>query len=252
MSSKVLRPFLTLVIITAAFTFNVLSNVQPINGESIGAISNTTFSGVMITPANYAFSIWGLIYLGLLGFGIYQLLWAHHARPDLNPVRNALIISSLAQMIWVFLFLLRLFWASGLAMLVILVALVWGYGQHRAQGSLSRADRWFVERPLSLYLGWISVATVVNGAIVFYGWGWQQAMPLWTVVMIGVVTLLGCGMTWIYRDGVFSGVFVWALAAIAMRQSANGLILGTALAGCGVLVTVMVLTLLRRQRESAG
>ncbi|MGB0564217.1 MAG: tryptophan-rich sensory protein [Spirulinaceae cyanobacterium] len=246
MSSPLLRALLTFLTIIATFVVNAWSNIQPLGGESIGVISNTTFREVMITPANYAFIIWGVIYLGLIAFGLYQLLPGQRDRTDLNPVRYALIISSLAQIVWVFLFLLRLFWASGLAMLAILAALVWGYSQRRAQGNLPRRDSWFVERPLSLYLGWISVATVVNGAIVFYSWGWQQAMPLWTAVMIGVAALLGCGMTWLYRDLVFPGVFIWAFAAIAVRHSANGLIFGTVLVGCGVLVAVMVLALMQR------
>lgn len=64
-----LRQFLNLAAILAAFGMNVWANVAPLNGLTIGAISNTFFREVLIVPANYAFAIWGLIYLGLLSFG---------------------------------------------------------------------------------------------------------------------------------------------------------------------------------------
>ncbi|MGD1918944.1 MAG: hypothetical protein ACFCAD_08635 [Pleurocapsa sp.] len=72
--STVIRQIITLVSIFAAFGMNIIANINPPNGLSIGAISNRFFSNVLITPANYAFAIWGIIYLGLISFGIYQVL----------------------------------------------------------------------------------------------------------------------------------------------------------------------------------
>ena len=68
-----MKAIATLVMIGAAFLINALSNIAPINGQSVGEISNTVFKEVLITPANYAFAIWGLIYLSVFAFGVYQL-----------------------------------------------------------------------------------------------------------------------------------------------------------------------------------
>ncbi len=58
-----LRQWANLMAIIAAFGINVLANLAPFNGLTIGEISNTVFRDVKIIPANYAFAIWGLIYL---------------------------------------------------------------------------------------------------------------------------------------------------------------------------------------------
>lgn len=249
-----LRPLVTLGAIASTFAVNAWSNIQPINGASIGEISNTEFAAVLITPANYAFIIWGVIYLGLIGFGIYQLLPRQRDRSDLNPVRQALILSSLAQILWVFLFLFRWFWGSLVAMLVILAALAYGYVQRRALSPTSPnswRDRWWVDRSLSLYFGWISVATIVNWAIAFYSNGWTTlglGMPTWTVLLISIATALGGYMALTYGDAVYAGVFVWALVAIAVRQAEYPLIVSAAGAGSLVLLAAMGRSLWRSAR----
>ncbi|MDB9495822.1 hypothetical protein PN441_20495 [Spirulina major CS-329] len=234
-----LHPALTLLAILVTFAVNAWSNIDPIGGESIGAISNNTFGEVVITPANYAFIIWGVIYLGLITFGVYQLLPRQRDRADLNPVRHALILSSVAQIVWVFLFLSRLFWGSMVAMGVILAALIWGYGQWRDGGQSKGRERWFVDYPLSLYFGWISVATVVNGATALYSSGWTElgfGAAVWACVMVGVATLLGIAIALYYRDGVYPGVLIWAFVAIAQRQAELMPVGASAIAGAVLLV----------------
>ena len=78
----------TIAAILGAIVVNALSNFFPLNGLSIGAISNTLFGEVLVTPANYAFAIWGVIYLGLIAFGIYQ---AAPARRDNAPTSKSAI-----------------------------------------------------------------------------------------------------------------------------------------------------------------
>jgi hypothetical protein len=203
----------------------------------------------MITPANYAFIIWGLIYVGLIAFGIHQLLPKQRYESDLNPVRDALIISSIAQIVWVFLFLFRYFWGSLIAMFAILIPLIWGYIQRRQTEAVLPRERWFVDRPLSLYLGWISVATIVNGAIALYSANWAGfglGMPLWTSLMLGIATMIGGAIAIGYRDVVFPGVFVWAFVAIALRHSDNALIASTAYVGCALLAFAIAISPFQR------
>lgn len=228
----IFRQWATLVAIVAAFFINVISNFAPINGVNIGQIANNFFNEVQIIPANYAFAIWGIIYVGLISFGIYQVLPAQRANPNLHRVGYLLVVASLAQIAWIFVFQYFWFPLSLAAMLAILFPLIavylrLGIGEKK----VSRQEKWLVHIPLSIYLGWISVATIVNVAIVLYSWGWNGwgiSPQIWTVVLLVVA---GAIAAIIGRKGVdmaFPLVIVWALVAIAVRQAGQLLIAGTA------------------------
>ncbi len=72
------------VAILGSIAINILSNLLPLNGVNVGRLSNTLFASVQIIPANDAFAIWGLVYFGLIVFGIYQLEWLGHRCPSLD------------------------------------------------------------------------------------------------------------------------------------------------------------------------
>jgi hypothetical protein len=222
------RQISTLTAILGSIVINTLSNLFPLNGVNIGRLSNSLFSPVQIIPANYAFAIWGLIYLGLIAFGIYQLQPAQRLNPSLQRGGYLLVWASLAQCAWIYLFLGRLFALSVLAMLGILGSLILlyqrlGIGQQR----ISRKERWFIHIPISIYLGWITVATVVNIAIALFSlnWnGWGISAPLWTVILMLVSTALGSFVAFQRRDTAYALVIVWALVAIAIRHQTIPLI----------------------------
>lgn len=228
MNRHVERSDLALAIVTslaiaATLVVNTLSNLYPLGGQNVGEIANTLLAGVLITPANYAFAIWGVIYLGLIAYALYQFAPSRRSQPRLQRVNSLLIIACLAQVVWILLFTLRLFSESLLAMLGILVPLVGIYLTLRTgPGCRSRRDQWCCQIPFSIYLAWIAVATVVNVASALYaaGWGGWGLSPVgWTMVMTAVVTLLGGWVLWQRQDGAFALVFVWALGAIALRHS---------------------------------
>jgi TspO/MBR family len=191
------RQVTTLAAVLGSIAINTLSNVFPLNGVSIGKLSNTLFASVQIIPANYAFAIWGLIYIGLIAFGIYQLQPSQRENPRLQHSGYLLTIACIAQCAWIYLFLDRLFPLSNLAMLGILIPLIVMYQRLEiGRERVSRQERWFIHLPISIYLGWISVATIVNVAIGLYSlnWdGWGIAPSVWTVVMMtiaGVIAVL--------------------------------------------------------------
>jgi hypothetical protein len=159
----------TLIAILATLTINVLSNFFPPQGANIGEIANTTLLEVQITPANYAFAIWGLIYIGLITYGVYQLRPTQRRDPTLQRVSTLLIVACVAQIVWVYLFTTKLFSLSVVAMLVILLALIGAYLQLGVGKIRVLGDRlWLAHIPFSIYLGWISVATIVNVASALY------------------------------------------------------------------------------------
>lgn len=227
-----LPAWLTLLAILGTFAVNVWSNVSPINGQNIGEISNTQFADVQIVPANYAFAIWGVIYLGLIGFGIYQLLPAQQNHAGVRQVRPLVVIACVAQAIWVLLFLYRQFWLSVLAMLAILLPLILLYLRLQiASRPANRAERWLVQVPFSIYLGWISVATIVNVALAFSSQNWDGggiSTEVWTVIMLLVAATLGALISLRHQDVAYPLVIIWALVAIAVKQAEIPLIATTA------------------------
>ena len=247
-----LRQVINFVAIVAAFGTNVAANLAPIKGLNIGEISNTLFKDVLITPANYAFAIWGVIYLGLFSFAIYQVLPSQRHNPHLRQIGYLLVGSSFAQIIWVFCFLSRWFLLSTVAMLGILLPLIittqrLGIGEKK----LSRLDKWFIQIPLSIYLAWISVATIVNTAIVLYyrGWnGWGISPQIWSAVMLILAGAIASRISLVRGDTAFVLVYLWAFIAIALRHLEYPLISGTA-GGIGfILVLLLILNYLRRPK----
>jgi hypothetical protein len=241
------RQITTLVAILAAFLVNVLSNVYPLNGENIGEISNTFFSKVLIIPANYAFAIWGLIYLGLIAFGIYQLLPAQRQNPRLRRMSYWLVVACLAQIVWVYLFLSKQFGLSVTAMVWILLPLIGSYERLEVgRRRVPQAEKWLAHVPIGIYLGWISVATVVNVASALFatGWnGWGLDPQGWTVLMLGVSALIAAMIAIKQRNAAVPLVIVWALVAIAIRQIAIPFV---SIAAGGLAIVLLLLIVFGR------
>ena len=242
--SAIIRQISTLTAIVTAFGMNIWANINPPNGLTIGAISQNIFKDVSITPASYAFAIWGLIYLGLISFAVYQALPAQKASPLLNKIGYKLVLSSIAQIIWVICFLYRQYAASMIAMLCILLPLIGAYLNLPFKTRISRSQRWLIRTPISIYLAWISVATIVNGAIVLSAWewnGWGISPAFWTIIMLLIAGLITHFVTLPRLDFAYAAVFVWAVIAIAIKNADTILIAGTAI-GLGVSLTVLLLS----------
>lgn len=198
---------------------NGLANALPLNGLTTGEISDVF--EVYFVPAAYVFSIWGLIYLGLLAFAIYQALPAQQTNPRLTAIRPWAILANLANGVWIFLWHYEQFPLTLIAMLTLLAALLAIYGKLRPGRTLQRAlEHWLVDRPFSVYLGWITVATIANVSDVldYVGWkGFGLSEAAWMVIMLGVVAIVGWAMSLREHDIFYLGVLLWALAGIGVR-----------------------------------
>lgn len=240
----IIRQIVTLVSIFTAFGMNIWANINPPNGLTIGAISQNLFADVLITPASYAFAIWGLIYLGLISLAIYQVLPRQKNEPLLRKIGYKLAISSISQIIWIFCFLYRQYAISFLAMLCIILPLIGAYWSLPFKTRITQEQRWLIRTPISIYLAWISVATIVNGAIVLESWqwnGWGISPVAWTIIMLSLAALITHFVAIPRRDFVYGGVFVWAAVAIAIKNSDIMLISGTAI-GLSLALIVLLLS----------
>ncbi len=252
-SQDKLLAILTIAAILGAIAINAISNFFPVNGLSIGAIANTVFANVLITPANYAFAIWGLIYTGLIAFGIYQLSLNRRNHPLIQKVRLPIIWASVFQSIWVFQFQLQNYWLSVGFITAILISLIVAFlSIQQYYSSLSRSEKWYIQIPFSIYFGWISVATIVNVASALYAvnWdGWGISPAVWTVVMAVIASVISALITIRYHDIAFSGVIIWALVAIAVRQSSRVEIAISMIGLAIALGLVILFTQIKRKRD---
>ncbi len=243
LSAKKVQPWINLIAILAAFTMNIWANVAPLTGLSIGEISNVYFSEVLVIPASYAFAIWGLIYLGLISLGIYGVLPKNQGHPLIKNIGYFLAISSLVQIVWVFLFQFRFFTLSVFAMIGILIPLIILYQRLKINLiPIASAERWLIYYPISLYLGWISVATIINiaSALNYLGWnGGIFAPQTWTVIMLVIASIIGIMSRIQRQDRVYAGVVVWALAAIAVEHWDQNMI-GLVSLGLAVIVAIAI------------
>ncbi|NES96572.1 MAG: tryptophan-rich sensory protein [Desertifilum sp. SIO1I2] len=245
----------TIAAILATLGFNVLSNFFPPGGLNIGEISNTLLAGVQIIPASYAFSIWGLIYLGLIAYGVYQFLPSQRQNSTLRWVNIFLIGACVAQILWVYLFTVQQFWLSVLVMLAILLPLIGAYLQLKTHPVRSRQRKWFADLPFSIYLAWISVATIVNVASALYssGWrGWGIGETGWTAVMLVIGVAIAGILAIQQADIAFTLVFVWAYIAIAVRQADNSTILITAILGAIALAALLWIGITRNRNRKTN
>jgi hypothetical protein len=224
-----------------ALTVNVLASTLPLNGKNTGAISDQF--KVFFVPAGYVFAIWGVIYIGWLAFSIYQLLPAQRSNPRLQRIGWLYALSGLLNAGWLFTWHYELFPLSVVVMLALLVTLIAIYLRlDNGRVQVSTVEKWCVNIPFSVYLGWISVATIANITDLLYYWRWDGfgiAPEMWAVMMLLVATVLALTMALTRGDVAYLSVFVWSFVGIAVKQSATPLVANTAWA-MAVLVALMI------------
>ncbi|MBN2502683.1 MAG: hypothetical protein JXB38_18030 [Anaerolineales bacterium] len=230
---------------------NVLANALPLNGQGTGEISDRF--DIYFVPAGYVFSIWLLIYIALGAYTIYQALPAQRDSTLFNRIAPAYWVSSLANSIWIFLWHYEFFPLTLVLMLILLASLLYIYQQFRTS-SLDQRQKLFVKLPFSIYLGWISVATVANASqVLFYlNWGgWGISAAVWAVVMLAVATGLGLLMLWRENDIAYILVLGWAFVGIAISQADTALVVNTAWVTAALLVLAAILIPLLRRGTKA-
>ena len=98
---NIVRQIAVVLITIITITINILANALPINGLNTGQISDTF--KVFFVPAGYVFSIWGIIYIGLIAYAVYQALPAQRENPRLQATGWWVVLGGLANCAWIFL-----------------------------------------------------------------------------------------------------------------------------------------------------
>ncbi len=224
-----------------AFTIvmNILSVTLPFNNQTNEDVSDKYQT--LFTPAGYAFSIWSLIYLTLIIYALYQAFRASEEKKIYDKIAAPLIINCIANGLWLLAFQYEYFGLSVLIMLVILGTLMIINTKLSETDEISGKEKTWVRLPFSVYLGWISVATIVNISVFLTsaGWnGWGINEATWVLIMLVVVAVLTLSVQYKSPDYFYPLVIVWALIAIAIKQSDVQIIYFAAL-GLAVLLGLL-------------
>jgi hypothetical protein len=214
-----LRQISVVLTIVATLVVNVLADALPINGLGTGQISDRF--KVYFVPAGYVFSIWGLIYLGLIAFAVFQALPAQRQNPRLRSTGWWICLGGLANITWIFLWHYEKFVLTLGAMLILLATLIITYlrlGIGRIK--VSPAERYTTQLTFSIYLGWITVATIANVTelLNYLNWEGFGIRPItWMWIILAAVFVIAGLMNFTRRDVAYTGVILWALAGIAVK-----------------------------------
>jgi hypothetical protein len=198
-----------------------------LNGSQTGALSDAIPN--LFVPSGLTFSIWGVIYIFLLVFTIAQARGLFSARREapafVAKVGWLFVYASAANVGWLRLWHWHQVGYSQLVMLVLLSCLVGAYlrlGTGRTPAAAG--ENWCARIPFSVYLGWITVATVANATalLVTAGWnGFGIAPAAWTVVVIAAAVIITLAVLATRRDPAYALVVTWALAGIVLKRSAD-------------------------------
>lgn len=228
---------------------NAMAGSSMINNLSPAEVSEKYES--LFVPAALTFSIWGLIYLSLLGFIIYQLWLAfsgHHQQEleiFMERLRGWWLISCLANSCWLFAWhyeLLPLSFLLILTLLVCLLAINLNFNIALPQAYATRAEKLLIHLPFSLYLGWICIAAIGNMAALFVYAGLDMTSIPWTIFLILLSTVASTVLI-IRRYNIVAGlVALWALYGIILkRQTVHGPDAGPVITTCITAMSVITL-----------
>ncbi len=248
MGTTTARWFHALIIAGSVILTYVIGIFGPFNDGNFAGEEATE----LFAPAGYAFAIWGVIYLGLFGLGIWQGL---PGQAKSLPARRAapwLSATALGNLAWIV--------AAGseatvlltLPIAIYMMVTAWAAFFRLAVGNagLPAVERW-LHVALRIYLGWLAVAVIANSAVVLnaLGWdGWGVSPEAWTVIMLaaGAVVAWEVGRR-VNHDNVYRGVFVWAFVAIFAGQRAFPVVAWSALAAAAAVSAMILATLPRRR-----
>jgi hypothetical protein len=248
-------PIVNGIAFVSMIVMNYLSNTGVFNGNTNKTVSDVYFN--FFTPAGYAFSIWGLIYISLLGFVIYSgrgLFNSKNDEPILYKIGWWFLVSCVANSFWLVAWLYEFALISVLLMLLMLVSLI--KIMHVIRLNLdyqSFKSRLFLLFPFALYLGWISVALIANVAasLTKIGWnGWGISAESWTITMLVVAGIVNVLVLWKWNLRTFAFVGIWALIAIAASNISKVGPQAIVYASFGVAIVLFVSILLTFLKKS--
>ncbi|MFX0039553.1 MAG: hypothetical protein ACFFAB_09490 [Candidatus Heimdallarchaeota archaeon] len=254
MNKKEYLQIFNLIGFIATVIINFLAVLLPIGGNTTQELSDAIPN--LFVPAGITFSIWTFIYIFLGLFSIYQL--RDIFKKDkiemkfLDNIGYFFIIGSVANIIWIIVWHYQLVPLSLVFMIILLVSLLLIYIKlDIGRSEVSKMEKVAVHIPFSIYLGWITVATIANvtAVLVVLGVpGFGPIAEIWTILVIAVAVLITFAMLLIRKDYAYSLVIIWALLGIFIKQTASNLIVAITALISAILIIVGIIYIIIRQK----
>jgi translocator protein len=221
-----------------------------IGGQNTAAISDANFT--LITPAGYVFSIWGIIYTLLGIFVVYQALPSQKGKEYQSKIGWLFVLSSLINIIWLFLWQYELLIFSVVLMFMLLATLIAIYLRLDIGKTNSKlAEKIAIQLPFSTYLGWITIASIANVATTLVSLNWDGfgiAPQTWASAIIIIALLLASIVIIKRRDIAYSLVIAWAFIGISAAQTNENIVTLTQFSAIIVLILLAVVLLYKKIR----
>jgi len=222
-SGKILKPANIIFYILTIIVNSLAGGTTLIGGKLTAAVSDS--NPTLITPAGYVFSIWSIIYILLGAFVIYQALPSRSNRGFTERISWLFVLSSIINIVWIFFWQFEYLAVSVVLIFLLLASLIAIYvrlGVGKSKVGLD--DRLAVHLPFSVYLGWITIASIANVATALVSFNWNGAgisPEIWAILVVAVALVITALILITRKDIAYSLVIIWALVGIAVKQSGN-------------------------------
>jgi hypothetical protein len=239
LESKIIRITVVLTYLLMIAT-NALANILPINGLNTGQVSNNYQN--LFAPAAITFSIWGLIYVLLAIYTIYQVYTLKskaYSAKFFNNIGIYFSISSVANALWIIAWHNLYISISLVLMIIILLSLI-KINKIIYNKSLDEDVTKIISLPFSIYFGWITVATIANVTTFLVQINWQGfGIPdyIWTIVVLIVGIIIGSMTMYKNKDFFYGLVFLWAYTGILLKHLQKSGFDGNYIS---IIITVMI------------
>ena len=254
-----MKIIITWILYVGVIAVNALANILPINGYNTGQIS--AFYPNAFVPAGFTFSIWGIIYLLLLsytiGFTYYSIQRQQYPKAFIliERINTYFLLTCVFNMAWILAWHYLQIELSVLIMLLFLSTLIQLFLKTKSMANdLTLTQRFILQTPFIVYLGWISVATIANitALLVAYKWTAFALDPVyWSAAMILIAIVLAMLILRKFKVVEFALVVAWALWGIYNAQGPAAPILAKlTAAGIGILIAAVLFTLIQKLRKN--
>jgi hypothetical protein len=258
-STKITYALLNFIGLLGVITVNALAVILPINNITTGELSDKYPN--LFVPAGITFSIWGVIYILLILFIIYQFVVAFRKNSDERGIFEKIgilfFLSCGFNIAWILVWHYEIVWLSLIIMILLLLSLIFIYVRlGTGKPGIKNYEKVFVNIPFSIYLGWITIATIANVTAYLVNINWDRfgiSEQFWTVIVIAVGIIITYAILFTRNDIFYSLVVVWALVGILIKRIADtsmpdNLVVIASIAGIVIVMLGIIIQLIRKKK----
>ena len=245
-TSATLRYANLLLFILTIIVNSIAGSTTLIGGRDTATVSNN--NPTLITPAGYVFSIWGIIYILLGAFVVYQALPRERGSDYHGKIGWLFVFSSLINIAWIFVWQFESLILSVVLIFALLLSLIAIYLRlNIGRSKVKISERLAVHLPFSVYLGWITIASIADVAITLTAYNWNGfgiSSETWAIIVVAVALVITMLMLGNRKDVAYALVVIWALVGIGVNQTNPNVVLTTQIGAIILAVATLAIVVL--------